>query len=67
MEEKTVMGILDLIKRERTGENVNRPLIRSLLRMFSALQVRPTRILTVAVERACCICSGDESVAEEVS
>ena len=32
-------GILTLIERERTGEDVNRPLLRSLLRMLSALQV----------------------------
>lgn len=36
---KTVTGILTLVERERTGEDINRPLLRSLLRMLSALQV----------------------------
>lgn len=40
VEAKTVAGILTLIERERTGVDVNRPLLRSLLRMLSALQVR---------------------------
>ncbi|CAM9609123.1 unnamed protein product [Ectocarpus sp. 13 AM-2016] len=39
VEAKTVAGILTLIERERTGVDVNRPLLRSLLRMLSALQV----------------------------
>lgn len=39
VEAKTVAGILTLVERERTGEDVNRPLLRSLLRMLSALQV----------------------------
>lgn len=42
VEAKTVAGILTLVERERTGEDVNRPLLRSLLRMLSALQVRHT-------------------------
>lgn len=50
VEEKTVKGILVLIERERNGEDVNRPLIRSLLRMLSALQVgiRPRRRFQVS-------------------
>lgn len=39
VEAKTVAGILTLVERERTGVDVNRPLLRSLLRMLSALQV----------------------------
>lgn len=40
VEAKTVAGILTLVERERTGVDVNRPLLRSLLRMLSALGVR---------------------------
>lgn len=39
VEAKTVAGILSLVERERTGVDVNRALLRSLLRMLSALQV----------------------------
>ncbi|CAN0039454.1 unnamed protein product [Sphacelaria rigidula] len=39
VEAKTIAGILTLVERERTGEDVNRPLLRNLLRMLSALQV----------------------------
>lgn len=40
VEAKAIAGILTLIERERMGVDVNRPLLRSLLRMLSALQVR---------------------------
>ena len=36
---RTVEGILLLIERERTGETVDRQLLKSLLRMLSDLQV----------------------------
>jgi len=36
---KTLSGILDLIERDRNSETVNRTLLKSLLRMFSALGV----------------------------
>ena len=39
VQKRTVDGILQLIKRERTGEAVDRQLIKSLLRMLSDLQV----------------------------
>ncbi|XP_002972211.2 cullin-4 [Selaginella moellendorffii] len=37
VEHKTVTGILRLIEKERTGETVDRTLLKHLLRMFSAL------------------------------
>lgn len=37
VENNTVSGILQLIEKERTGESVDRSLLKSLLRMFSAL------------------------------
>lgn len=39
VQKRTVDGILQLIKRERTGEAVDRQLIKSLLRMLSDLQM----------------------------
>ena len=40
VETRTVDGLLQLIERERTGETVDRHLLKSLLRMLSDLQVR---------------------------
>lgn len=40
---KTIDGILLLIKRERSGEAVDRSLLRGLLGMLSDLQVGPAR------------------------
>eukprot|EP00963_Diacronema_lutheri_P008970 scaffold785_cov335-Pavlova_lutheri.AAC.2 len=37
VESTTTAGILQLIEKERLGESVDRPLLRNLLRMFSAL------------------------------
>jgi len=39
VESKVIHGILALIERERLGESLNRSLIKSLLRMFSALRL----------------------------
>lgn len=41
VQSKTIDGILLLIGRERSGEAVDRSLLRSLLSMLSDLQVRP--------------------------
>lgn len=40
VQSKTIDGILLLIERERSGEAVDRSLLRSLLSMLSDLQVR---------------------------
>lgn len=40
VQSKTISGILLLIERERSGETVDRSLLRSLLSMLSDLQVR---------------------------
>lgn len=40
VQSKTINGILMLIKRERSGEAIDRSLLRSLLSMLSDLQVR---------------------------
>lgn len=47
VQKRTVDGILQLIKRERTGEAVDRQLIKSLLRMLSDLQVNVHYLSTV--------------------
>lgn len=47
VQKRTVDGILQLIKRERTGEAVDRQLIKSLLRMLSDLQVSVHYLSTV--------------------
>lgn len=47
VQKRTVDGILQLIKRERTGEAVDRQLIKSLLRMLSDLQVGVHYLSTV--------------------
>jgi len=47
VEAKTVAGILTLVERERTGVDINRPLLRSLLRMLSALGVSDQRDVVV--------------------
>jgi cullin-4 len=39
VEAKVIAGLLGLIERERLGESVNRSLLKSLLRMFSALKL----------------------------
>ena len=39
VQSRTVDGILLLIEKERTGEQVDRQLLKSLLRMLSDLQV----------------------------
>lgn len=39
VEKKTLSGILDLIERDRNSETVNRTLLKSLLRMYSALGI----------------------------
>lgn len=40
IEAKTVEGLLYLIERERGGDQVDRSLLKNLLRMLSSLQVR---------------------------
>lgn len=40
IENRTVTGLLELIARERMGEQVDRSLLKSLLRMLSNLEVR---------------------------
>ena len=45
VETRTVDGLLQLIERERTGETVDRHLLKSLLRMLSDLQVRSLVLL----------------------
>lgn len=40
IEAKTVEGLLYLIERERHGDQVDRSLLKNLLRMLSSLQVR---------------------------
>lgn len=40
VEAHTVAGVLALVERERGGEAVNRPLLKSLCRMFSNLGAR---------------------------
>lgn len=47
VQKRTVDGILQLIERERTGEAVDRQLIKSLLRMLSDLQVSVHYLSTV--------------------
>src|SRR4051812_47832693 len=42
IEHKVISGLLALIERDRTGESVNRVLVKSLLRMFSALRLYAT-------------------------
>jgi hypothetical protein len=42
VQSKTIAGVLLLIERERSGEAVDRSLLRSLLGMLSDLQVRPS-------------------------
>lgn len=44
VQSKTIAGILLLIERERSGEAVDRTLLRSLLSMLSDLQVRSTAL-----------------------
>lgn len=39
IEKKLLAGLLTLIERERTGETVDRTLLNSLLRMYTALQI----------------------------
>lgn len=55
VEAKTVAGILTLVERERTGVDVNRPLLRSLLRMLSALQVGPRCCIITLLQLWCAI------------
>lgn len=49
VQKRTVDGILQLIERERTGEAVDRQLIKSLLRMLSDLQVSERYLNTVGL------------------
>jgi cullin-4 len=44
VQNKTVEGLLQLISRERSGEAVDRQLMKSLLRMLSDLQVRSIKV-----------------------
>jgi len=44
VQNKTVEGLLQLISRERSGEAVDRQLMKSLLRMLSDLQVRSMKV-----------------------
>ena len=46
VQKRTVDGILEQIELERSGETVDRSLLRSLLGMLSDLQVRPARTST---------------------
>lgn len=48
VQSKTIDGILLLIGRERSGEAVDRSLLRSLLSMLSDLQVREVLVLARA-------------------
>lgn len=49
VQSKTIDGILLLIERERSGEAVDRSLLRSLLSMLSDLQVDSLIVLNVPI------------------
>jgi len=59
---KLTNGILKLIECERTGDMVNRGLLKSLLRMYSAMEVRslawpspPSSLLLLATRCSDCV------------
>lgn len=54
VQSKTIDGILLLIERERSGEAVDRSLLRSLLSMLSDLQVR-SPAFSFVLSVACCV------------
>jgi len=56
VQSRTISGILELIERERSGDAVDRQLLKSLLRMLSDLQVR-TYIFTCLHIRWTSFCS----------
>lgn len=55
VQNKTIDGILLLVERERSGEAIDRSLLRSLLSMLSDLQVSKGCPITLNLYSLCCV------------